>query len=359
MLRREGVTQLPSFDHDWAHVNKALAPIDYHRDIVGVRRDFKGDVVRRSSGLLRTPSASTPPESELEVSGIPNVTHSQVAMPSCGHVQPNLNKGTKANILATPPSSNESEIEVTGSPILTPTGANVPSCMGVAQYNMHEDSRNDSGSEIEVIGDPILTPTGAIVLSRKRTKQNLHDQRTLKHSRHHIPSLDNSPSPSWPSVGHPVSPLSYESPPLYIPSVSPYGPSTTNSRGRYSSPSPSYAGSSAFSSPSPAIRHSESPSSKSSRPRKGVAWHHGMYCIEFADGLEQMAQSGLSQEDAFHKAFPGRVWTRRTFQDNKKQWLQIASTTARANAISAGRTREGLWRLFSRQNPIVKTNKKQ
>ena len=344
--------------------------------------------MRCNSGLLRTPSASTPatpPDSDLEVSGIPNVTRSQVAIPSR---QPNLNMGTKASIPATPPFSNESEIEVTGSPILSPTGANVPSCMSVAQHNTPEGSGNDSESEIEVIGNPILMPTGAIVLSRKHMKHNLHDGHTPKRSRHYIPSLDNSLSPSWPSVGHPASPLSYKSPPLYIPSVSPYGPSAMNPRSRYSSPSPSYAGSSAFSSPSPAIHRSKFPSSQSSRPRKGLAgssafsspspaisrskspssqasrptkglaWHHGMYCVEFADGLEQMAQSGLSQEDAFYKAFPGRVWIRRTFQDNKKQWLQIASTTARANAISAGRTHEGLWRIFSRQNLIVKTNKK-
>jgi len=67
-----------------------------------------------------------------------------------------------------------------------------------------------------------------------------------------------------------------------------------------------------------------------------------------------MGRSGLSQEDAFHEAFPDHPWVRRAFQDNKKQWLQVASANVRAEAVKAGRTCEGLWRWFSRQNPITK-----
>jgi len=57
-----------------------------------------------------------------------------------------------------------------------------------------------------------------------------------------------------------------------------------------------------------------------------------------------MDQSGLSQKDAFSEAFPGRPWVRRTFQDNKRQWLNIATPSAREEAIAAGRTPDGLWR---------------
>jgi len=66
--------------------------------------------------------------------------------------------------------------------------------------------------------------------------------------------------------------------------------------------------------------------------------------VEFADGLGHMAVSALSQSDAFCDAFPGRPWVRRTFQDNKKQWLELATPSERAVAIAAGKTSRGLWR---------------
>jgi len=83
VLRREGVTQLPTFDADWAHANMARAPTDYHRDIALVRREFKGDAILHNNnrlpsisvdpGLVRTtPSSSS--QSEVEVSGSPAVT---------------------------------------------------------------------------------------------------------------------------------------------------------------------------------------------------------------------------------------------------------------------------------------------
>jgi hypothetical protein len=70
-----------------------------------------------------------------------------------------------------------------------------------------------------------------------------------------------------------------------------------------------------------------------------------------------MDGSGLSLEDAFNDGFPGCWWVRRTFQDNKKQWLDVATPTARANAIAAGKTPKGLWRQFSKLHPIIKSSR--
>jgi len=70
-----------------------------------------------------------------------------------------------------------------------------------------------------------------------------------------------------------------------------------------------------------------------------------------------MDQSGLAQKDAFSEAFPGSSWVRRTFQDNKRQWLNIATPSAREEAIAAGRTPDGLWRRFSKRHPITKSSR--
>jgi hypothetical protein len=80
--------------------------------------------------------------------------------------------------------------------------------------------------------------------------------------------------------------------------------------------------------------------------------------VDFAEGLEVMANSKLSQEDAFREAFPNRPWVRRTFQDNKKQWFHMASPSDRSAAVAASRTARGLWSRFSKLHPIVKTSKK-
>jgi hypothetical protein len=102
---------------------------------------------------------------------------------------------------------------------------------------------------------------------------------------------------------------------------------------------------------------SSSSSRRQSHCQKKSSWHHGLYCEEFADGLQHMDQSGLSQKDTFSEAFPDRPWVRRTFQDNKRQWLNIATPAAREEAIAAGRTPNGLWCRFSKRHPVTKSSR--
>jgi hypothetical protein len=58
----------------------------------------------------------------------------------------------------------------------------------------------------------------------------------------------------------------------------------------------------------------------------------------FANGLEMMANSLLSQEDAFHDAFPNCSWVQHTFQDNKRQWLDLATPSEQSEAVATGKT---------------------
>jgi hypothetical protein len=202
----------------------------------------------------------------------------------------------------------------------------------------------DSGSDIEVTGNVILTPSRTSIPSLKRTEKPDYDQtghiNKPSPARFSPPVNGFSPSAQLGSLTPPRS-----SPPLYIPFVSPYGSSPTCTTSRRASTSSFDADSSP---PSP-----QAPASPR-RPPKPRAWHDGLYCVEFADGLGHMAVSALSQEDAFYDAFPGRPWVRRTFHDNKKQWLELANPSERAVAVAAGKTSQGLWRRFSKTHPIVK-----
>ena len=225
VLRREGVTQLPTFDADWAHANMARAPTDYHRDIALVRREFKGDAILHNNNRL--PSIS---------------------------VDPGL-------VRTTPSSSSQSEVEVSGSPAVTPTKPIVSFRNRTAKYSIHKNhkasfpaaaaSPSSSESSIEISGSPILTPTKSVIPHKRIAKHSLSNSRYVKRGQY-IPPLDCSPSPSWLNVSRPPSQMVSKSPPLPFPSVSPYGLSSMkllHSRSSVSSRS---------SSPSTKLLHSRS-----------------------------------------------------------------------------------------------------
>ena len=304
VLRREGVTEIPSFDEDWELANASLAPTDYHADMTGVRKAYRADMaVHRKSSLTIDTSPSRTPNNPLPI---------------------------------TPPSSNGSEIEVFGNPTLTPTASFAVARKRTAE---HEPVNGQAKKRTRYV-PPHWSPH----------IDNLSPPRPTMAHPHWSPPID-SPSPPWPSMTCPVSPI--PSLPPQFPSISPYHASPASFNGRQS-PTASYSNSSASASPSPSVRRSHSPDSPPSRPTKQSPWHNGLYCVEFANGLDEINRSVLSQEDAFYDAFPGRRWVRRTFQDNKRQWLDLASPSDCANAIKAGRTKQGLWRRFSRAHPIAK-----
>jgi hypothetical protein len=320
VLRRDGVTQMSSFDKDWEHANRPVGPVDYHLDMTNVRRTYREDKARQQKA--RSYSADVKP------------------LPA--------RLSSPAATVATPPSS--------------------------------------SSSDLEVIGDVVLTPTKTVIPSLKRTAMGLRDGGRLhKRARHRTPPAQrqlcfssitdsngpahvpprwsppiDSPSPRFSSASSeavrqstPPLPSPSSSPPRFS-TVFPYGQSSVRS-----SPTPSFTQSgSPRSSPSPRSCYSPSLEISSSHRRKSKPWHDGLYCVEFADGLEMMANSPLSQKDAFHDAFPNRSWVRRTFQDNKRQWLDLATPSERSEAVAAGKIHRGLWRRFSKQHPIIKCNSK-
>jgi len=99
------------------------------------------------------------------------------------------------------------------------------------------------------------------------------------------------------------------------------------------------------------------PSPSISRPKKDLPWHHGLYCIDVVDGFEKMGSKslkGLSKMERFDVAFPGRCYADSTIRDAQNQWVR-ASNSAKEASLAAGRTTQGLWRVFSAQHPIKKS----
>jgi len=106
----------------------------------------------------------------------------------------------------------------------------------------------------------------------------------------------------------------------------------------------------------PSLSPSRSP--PRSVPKKDLPWHHGLYCTDVVDGLERMdsrSLKGLSKADRFAIAFPHRRFADSTVRDAQTQWAR-ASDSAKEAALAAGKTTQGLWRVFSAQHPI-KTRK--
>ena len=240
-------------------------------------------------------------------------------------------------------------------------------------------------SKVEVTGNPILSPMNSCMLHLRHAIKHKPSYSCLVQpsrcvSPMHLSPLVDIPSPDWSVIKRGVSsrvtsPMGSPAPPSPSPShsrlakhsqhVSPmlFSPPVNSlshdwsviERDVSSRVTPSPLGSPAPSSPSLSIL--SSPPCHQPHRQKQLPWHHGLYCVEFADGLQCMDQSGLSQKDAFSEAFLDCPWVRRTFQDNKRQWLEIATPTARYKAIMAGRTSKGLWSRFSKAHPIIKSNR--
>lgn len=330
VLRRDGVTQIPSFDEDWERANRSTAPTDYHADITSVRRSFRADISQHkkvSKGNTKTSSSSSGPSL---------TTHA----PSANASAPRALPSTPPSSIASPMLDSDSEIEVSGNIHFTPTGTSITFLKRTASLSSSDDQNakrprylppphfSPPADDSSSISSPSLPPRAKRAAKQGRSNGQLTKQ-----------------------IGYAPPPLP-SSPPLQFPSVSPYGSSRISSVGRRSPASSSY-----MRSPSPSSE-SPTPPMHSSRPRKENPWHHGLYCVEFAEGLSAMEVNKLSQEEAFHDAFPNRPWVRRTFQDNKKQWLDLASPSDRSAAVSAGRTCQGLWCRFSKLHPIPKSSKK-
>lgn len=64
-------------------------------------------------------------------------------------------------------------------------------------------------------------------------------------------------------------------------------------------------------------------------------------------------RKAILQADAFEKAFPGCVWKRNTFSDNRIIWEAMKTTEAFQACVAAGRTDAGLWQR------VVKLSKMQ
>ena len=99
VLRRDGVTQMSSFDKDWEHANRPVGPVDYHLDMTNVRRTYREDKARQQKA--RSYSADVKP------------------LPA--------RLSSPAATVATPPSSSSSDLEVIGDVVLTPTKTVIPS----------------------------------------------------------------------------------------------------------------------------------------------------------------------------------------------------------------------------------------
>jgi hypothetical protein len=312
VLRRDGVTHIPSFDEDWKRANHPLAPNDYYTDITSVRRTFREDNTHHMNS--RASGANLPTRSS-----------------------------SPAHTTATPSLDSESDVEVIGDIIFTP--------MGTTILSLKRATRNYSGNKCPAKRQCRGTPPA---------QRTLHFSPLAESDRPaYVPlpqwsPLANSPSPllsaGLPDMTRPSTPLSIpSSPPSFFSSGSPYSRSATRSMA--CSPTSFSVQSPNLTSPSPSLRCSLSPT-----PQK--PWYHGLYCVEFADGLEEMENSRLSQVDAFRSAFPNRLFKRRTFQDNKCQWLNLATPSERSDAIAAGKSEKGLWRKFSKLHPIIKSAKK-
>lgn len=346
VIRRAGTNEIPSFDQDWARANRSIAPTDYHAEITRVRQSFRADVAQQKNARENTSTA--PPLSTHPSLMSTSVPSRQSSIKARANVAPLSSTFTDVvpALPSTPTSGSDSEIEVYGNVHFTPTGTSIPFLKHAASHDSSNDPATKRSRFVPPRHSSPLTEGSSPVSSPsvppciKRTAKQDLSGRTL------------TERPGYAAVSPPQ-----PSPPLYFPSVSPYGSPRIRSVGRRSSTSSFHMRSSSPSSKSPSARSLPSPP-ECSHPRKEPLWHQGLYCVEFAEGLNTMAHSKLLQRSAFCEAFPDRPWVRRTFQDNKKQWLDMASPSDRSAAVAAGQTTPGLWSHFSRLHPIVKTNRK-
>jgi hypothetical protein len=161
-------------------------------------------------------------------------------------------------------------------------------------------------------------------------------------------------SPTMPSDAPPLTHSKLlSSPPLWFPDSS-LSASPEQPNGYVLSSSPTSLKHYPTSSPPTQSSQSSLCSQPASRPQKELPWHHGLYCIDVVDGFKRMASrslKGLSKVERFKAAFAGRHYAETTVRDAQNQWTRASNSTKEA-ALAAGRTTQGLWRVFSAQNPI-------